>query len=265
MHTSKKGSAQYVCTDDAPGIKEGLTRYLEEAFPGGEGVNLSCRRHTDSNFEDYKKDLRDKTNFGKMKTDFNLLRNFGDPRYRDIVWGAIKEKWCKMGESHIAKRVDEHHVKKNPGWMSGTGPYGCKSHNQQVEISNRFNIKSLLREKKKDQLQAQAPGKEQKKGKKDVLPVPVSFGLPHLKKHIIKLSREAEKKLLQGKGFALTRSYTKSEVTAGEKFSRDVDLVELGEGFIGCKQLHQDVNSATTKKALMDVLESHRKILSGEG
>ena len=122
-----------------------------------------------------------------MKTHFNSLQKFGDPRYRDIVWGAIKDKWGKMGESHIAKRVEEHHIIKSPGWMSGTGPYGCKSHNQQVDISNCYNTKSFLLDKTKEQLQAQAPGKEQNKGKKDVLPVSVSFGLLHLKKHIIKL------------------------------------------------------------------------------
>lgn len=229
-------------SDDQKGMKLGLEdhfRYLsaqweDDANPWGETpLAMSCARHVETNFTDnFLRQVTDQQLTGKMYNQFRWLRRFGDERLRVPIWDATMSLWSTTyNQPNMARNFETAHIKTNPYWMHA-GPYGsAQNSTQAVEVRHNHNIKNPIREVLLE------------KKLKNTLPQPSSFCLeqvffPRLRAFSI----DMERKLLEGKGFAMKKVFTANELNYARQFSRLPDLIRIAPEFWAWRSYTGDID-----------------------
>ena len=186
-----------------------------------------------------------------MYNDFRHMCKFGDERYRGPMWHAVKTRWTKIGEKHVADRFEQEHVEKYSGWQSGQGAYGSPHNNQAQERGHQENVIKPLKFAQQRDFNSYTKA------------VPVDYAIRQLGIHLVTKSKELEKEIKEGRGFDLTRTYERKEAADGEKWALDAFTVKLGPGLYACRQNTEGTNILVTVDECKRTLAIHKKILNG--
>jgi hypothetical protein len=210
----------------------------------------------ETNFtENFLKQVTDSQVKGKVFNQFRWLRRFGDDRLRVPIWDAMKSLWSsRYGQAHMANNFGRAHMLQNTYFMH-PGPYGsCQNHNQMVEVMHNHNVKTPVREVLLE------------KQLKSKLPQPSAFCIEHVFiPQLRRFSMSLEKKLLQGKGFAMKKVFTSLDIQYAKSFSRLPDLIQMGPEFWAWRSYTGEIDDTVpcTKAEATQALTTINGLLDG--